>query len=101
MPTFEHRYTPLCNTPPPLHNNAAELACRARVRKRDVSFGPRTEAGAKMWDTGMTLVETAKKVGVSIYHYMHDRLSGALTMPSLASEVARLAADLRQCAAPG
>jgi hypothetical protein len=85
----------------PLHNNAAELACRARVRKRDVSFGPRTEAGAKMWDTGMTLVETAKKVGVSIYHYMHDRLSGALTMPSLASEVARLAADLRQCAAPG
>lgn len=85
----------------PLHNNAAELACRARVRKRDVSFGPRTEAGARMWDTGMTLVETAKKVGVSIFHYMYDRLSGARTMPSLASEVTRLADDRWRCAAPG
>ena len=26
----------------PLHNNPAELAARRRVRKRDVSFGPRT-----------------------------------------------------------
>ena len=26
----------------PLHNNQAELGAHARVRKRDVSFGPRT-----------------------------------------------------------
>ncbi len=30
----------------PLHNNPAELGARARVRKRDVSFGPRTREGA-------------------------------------------------------
>ncbi len=49
----------------PLHNNAAELAVRQRVRKRDVSFGPRSEAGKEAWDTFMTLAETTKKLGVS------------------------------------
>src|SRR6266851_1229177 len=65
----------------PLHNNPAELGARARVRKRDVSFGPRTRDGAKAWDTFMTLTETATKLGVSFYHYIHDRASGAYQMP--------------------
>ena len=68
----------------PLHNNPAELGARARVRKRDVSFGPRTREGAKAWDTFMTLAETATKLGVSFYHYIHDRVSGAYQMPALA-----------------
>src|SRR5574341_61621 len=68
----------------PLHNNPAELGARARVRKRDVSFGPRTCEGAKAWDTFMTLAESATKLGVSFYHYIHDRVSGASQMPSLA-----------------
>ena len=34
----------------PLHNNPAELAARRRVRKRDVSFGPRSPTGAAAWD---------------------------------------------------
>src|SRR5882672_3905081 len=68
----------------PLHNNPAELGARARVRKRDVSFGPRTREGAKAWDTFMTLAESATKLGVSFYHYIHDRVSGASQMPSLA-----------------
>jgi hypothetical protein len=68
----------------PLHNNPAELGARARVRKRDVSFGPRTREGAQAWDTFMTLAETATKLGVSFYHYIHDRVSGAYQMPSLA-----------------
>jgi hypothetical protein len=78
----------------PLHNNAAELGCRARVRKRDVSFGARTEDGVRMWDTGMTLVETAKKLGVSCYHYLQDRLSGAMQMPSLAHLITERAQTL-------
>ncbi|MCX6022598.1 MAG: transposase [Chloroflexi bacterium] len=68
----------------PLHNNPAELGARQRVRKRDVSFGPRTEEGARAWDTFMTLGETAKKLGVSLYHYLRDTLSGARQMPRLA-----------------
>src|SRR6266446_2882555 len=75
----------------PLHNNPAELGARARVRKRDVSFGPRTREGAKAWDTFMTLAETATKLGVSFYHYIHDRVSGASQMPSLADLIAERA----------
>ena len=78
----------------PLHNNPAELGARARVRKRDVSFGPRTREGAKAWDTFMTLVETATKVGVSFYHYIHDRVSGAYQMPALAGLIAERAQGL-------
>ena len=68
----------------PLHNNPAELGARARVRKRDVSCGPRTREGATAWDTFMTLAATATKLGVSFYHYIHDRVSGASQMLSLA-----------------
>jgi hypothetical protein len=75
----------------PLHNNPAELGARARVRKRDVSFGPRTLDGAKAWDTFMTLAETATKLGVSFYHYVHDRVSGAYQLPSLADLIAERA----------
>jgi hypothetical protein len=78
----------------PLHNNPAELGARARVRKRDVSFGPRTRAGAKAWDTFMTLAGTARKLGVSFYHYIHDRVSGAYQMPALADLIPERAKDL-------
>jgi hypothetical protein len=75
----------------PLHNNPAELGARARVRKRDVSFGPRTREGATAWDTFMTLAATATKLGVSFSHYIHDRVSGASQMPSLADLIAERA----------
>ena len=51
----------------PLHNNAAELAARFRVRKSDISFGPRTEDGKRAWDTFMTLAATTKKLGINFY----------------------------------
>jgi hypothetical protein len=78
----------------PLHNNPAELGARQRVRKRDVSFGPRTPEGAKAWDTFMTLTATAKKLGVSIYHYIQDRVSGAFELPDLADTITQRAAEL-------
>jgi hypothetical protein len=78
----------------PLHNNSAELGARQRVRKRDVSFGPRTPDGAKAWDTFMTLTATAKKLGVSIYHYIQDRVSGVFELPDLADTITQRAAEL-------
>lgn len=71
----------------PLHNNASELGVRQRVRKRDVSFGPRTEDGVKSWDTFETLAETAKKLGVSFYRYLIDRISGTNQIQPLAELV--------------
>jgi hypothetical protein len=67
----------------PLHNNPAELGARQRVRKRDVSFGPRTAAGAQAWDTFMTLAATAKQLGVNFYAYLHDRITRAERLPGL------------------
>ena len=78
----------------PLHNNPAELGARQRVRKRDVSFGPRTQDGVRAWDTFMTLAETTKKLGVSFYQYIHDRISGANLIPRLAVLVEKTAKEL-------
>jgi len=87
----------------PLHNNASELGGRRRVRKRDVSFGPRTETGRRAWDTFMTLAETARKLNISFYAYMRDRITGAGTIPSLAELVTQAANSLglgQACPAP-
>jgi hypothetical protein len=68
----------------PLHNNPAELDARTRVRKRVVSYGPRSQAGARTWDAMETLLSTARKLGVNFFQYIRDRVSGAMQMPSLA-----------------
>lgn len=75
----------------PLHNNASELGVRRRVRKRDVSFGPRTETGKRAWDTFMTLAETTRKLGISFYAYLHDRITGANVIPPLADLITQAA----------
>ena len=58
----------------PLHNNSAELGARQRVRKRKISFGPRVQDGVQAWDTFMSLVATAKKLGVNFQDYILDRI---------------------------
>lgn len=78
----------------PLHNNLAELGARQRVRKRDVSFGPRTAEGAMAWDTFMSLADTTRKLGISFYHYIHDRIRGDGAIPSLADLITERADDL-------
>jgi hypothetical protein len=79
----------------PLHNNVAELAARKRVRRRKISFGTRSEDGTKAWDTFATLEATAKKLGVSFYEYIYDRISNAYKMPSLADLISRRAEHLQ------
>jgi Transposase IS66 family len=68
----------------PLHNNPAELDARLRVRKRVVSYGPRSAEGAQTWDAMETLLSTARKLGVNFFQYIRDRVSGFKQMPSLA-----------------
>lgn len=72
----------------PVHNNDMELAARRRVRKRDVSFGPQSRAGARAWDTFQTIVATAAKLGVRLYDYLRDRLMHPEATPSLAERIA-------------
>jgi hypothetical protein len=72
-----------------LHNNPAELAARQRVRKRDISFGPRTDVGREAWDTFMTIFETAKKLNVNFFDYLFDRVSQTSAMPALADLISQ------------
>ena len=48
----------------PLHNNAAELAARTQVRKRDVSLHTITQEGTQANDTFLTITQTCKKLGL-------------------------------------
>jgi len=78
----------------PLHNNASELAARVQARVRDISFQTRSDAGTKIKDTFMSINETAKKLGVSFYDYIHDRVSGEFRLPSLADLIKQKAQGL-------
>ena len=69
----------------PLHNNPAELAARTMVRRRHISYGTQTIEGTASWDTFMSLVATTRKLGLSFFEYVRDRLSQARNIPSLAS----------------
>jgi hypothetical protein len=78
----------------PLHNNPAELGARQRVRKRDVSFGPRSPAGSAAWDTFMTLAATTRKLGLDFATYLRDRFTQAGQIPPLADLITARAALL-------
>ena len=78
----------------PLHNNPAELGARQRVRKRAISFGPRTAEGATAWDTFMSLAATTRQLGISFYQYVHDRIAGTHQIPPLNDLIDQRAADL-------
>lgn len=77
-----------------LHNNPAELGARFRVRKRDVSLQARCKDGIEAWDTFQTLVATLKKLGVNLFSYLHDRITLAHGLPSLASLIEQRAASM-------
>jgi hypothetical protein len=78
----------------PLHNNPAELGARQRVRKRDVSFGPRSAAGSAAWDTFMTLAATTRKLGLNFAAYLRDRFTHAGQIPPLPDLITARAAQL-------
>ncbi len=68
----------------PLHNNPAELAARTMVQRRNISYATQTTEGTKAWDTFMSLVATTRKLGISFFEYVRDRISQIEFIPSLA-----------------
>ena len=62
---------------------------------RDVSYQTRSEQGTKIKDTFMSINQTAKKLGVSFYDYVYDRVAGHFKLPSLADLIAQKAQALR------
>jgi hypothetical protein len=81
----------------PLHNNASELGARVSARRRDVSLHSWSERGVRAMDIFTTLVQTSKKLGISAFAYLRDRLSGAFEMPSLAQAIQIAAQSAAAC----
>jgi len=67
----------------PPENNGQERGAKARVRKRDISFGPRSEQGLQAWDTMQSIVGTLRKLDVSPNVFIADRITQANTIAPL------------------
>ncbi|MEO1184712.1 MAG: transposase [Cyanobacteria bacterium J06636_27] len=67
----------------PLHNNPAELAARTMVQRRNISYATQTQQGTKAWDIFMSLVDTTRKLGISFFEYIQDRISQIENIPPL------------------
>ena len=60
----------------PLHNNLSEGDIREYVKRRKISGSTRSELGRRCRDTFVSLKKTCRKLGVSFWHYLKDRVSG-------------------------
>lgn len=67
----------------PLHNNLSEGDVREYVKRRKVSGGTRSAAGRAARDTFASLKKTCRKLGVSFWAYIIDRICGARLVPHL------------------
>ena len=69
----------------PLHNNLSESDIREYVKRRKISGGTRSELGRQCRDAFASLKKTARKLGVSFWDYLKDRISGADQIAQLPS----------------
>jgi transposase IS66 family protein len=67
----------------PLHNNLSEGDIREYVKRRKISGGTRSEDGRRGRDTFASLKKTCRKLGVSFWKYLTDRISGKGLIPAL------------------
>jgi hypothetical protein len=76
----------------PLHNNLSESDIREWAKRRKISAGTRSELGRRCRDTFISLKKTCRKLGVSFWQYLQDRIRGAreiLALPELMRQAAQ------------
>ena len=80
----------------PLHTNGSETDIRDYVKKRKVSGGTRSDDGQRCRDTFISIKKTCRKLKISFWDFLHDRLClPESTIPQL-SELVR-----QRACAPG
>jgi hypothetical protein len=77
----------------PLHNNLSENDIREYVKRRKISGSTRSDIGRRCRDTFTSLKKTCRKLGISFWKYLLDRVSGC-------HEIALLSEIIRQRASP-
>ena len=76
----------------PLHNNLSESDIREWAKRRKISAGTRSELGRRCRDTFISLKKTCRKLGVSFWRYLQDRICGThevLPLPDLMRQAAQ------------
>ena len=67
----------------PLHNNLSESDIREYVKRRKISGSTRSGTGRKCRDTFTSLKKTCRKLSVSFWEYIKDRVENLNTVPRL------------------
>lgn len=68
----------------PLHNNLSESDIRDYVKKRKISGSTRSDDGRRCRDTFASLKKTCRKLGITFWDYINDRVRGTGKIPPLA-----------------
>ncbi len=69
----------------PLHNNLSERDLREYVTRRKISGSTRSAAGRRCRDTFASLIKTCRKLSVSFWEYLKDRVSEQNDIPQLSA----------------
>lgn len=77
----------------PGHNNDSEGDIREFVKRRKISGGTRSTSGRSCRDTFASLKKTCRKLGVSFWDYLKDRISGANKIDRLSNIMSQKAAE--------
>jgi hypothetical protein len=75
----------------PLQNNLSERDIREYVTVRKISGSTRSNEGRRCRDTFTSLKKTCRKLGISFWAYLKDRVRGAGQIPRLGEVVQKLA----------
>ncbi len=77
----------------PLHNNLSEQDIREYVKKRKISGSTRSESGRRCRDTFTSLKKTCRKLDISFWNYLKDRISHANAIPWIPHLIRLLATE--------
>ena len=77
----------------PLHNNCSENAIREYVKRRKISGSTRSATGRQCRDTFTSLKKTCRKLGISFWQYLKDRIENIGRIPDLPDLVQQYALD--------
>ena len=75
----------------PLHNNLSESDIRQFAKMRKISGSTRSENGRRCRDTFLSLKTTCRKLHVSFWRFLQDRIQGLKALPPLPELIRRAA----------
>lgn len=67
----------------PIHTNGSENDLREHVKRRKISGGTRSDLGRQCRDTFSSLKKTCRKLKISFWDFLQDRISMTNSIPSL------------------